>query len=68
MPIRINRLIKELICAGVGPVEPPGEYQPQTGYTSWLLKRAERRAAASLYDSLRELGLTPSQYGVLGAR
>jgi DNA-binding MarR family transcriptional regulator len=43
------------------------EYRPQTGYTSWLLKRAERRAAASLYDSLRELGLTPSQYGVLGA-
>jgi DNA-binding MarR family transcriptional regulator len=30
-----------------------------------MLKRAERTAAAALYDELRELGLTPSQYGVL---
>ena len=43
------------------------EYQPQVGHTSWILKRAERAAASVLYDRLRELGLTPSQYGVLQA-
>jgi DNA-binding MarR family transcriptional regulator len=32
-----------------------------------MLKRAERTAAAALYDTLRDLGLTPSQYGVLQA-
>jgi len=30
-----------------------------------MLKRAERTAAAALYDTLRDLELTPSQYGVL---
>jgi DNA-binding MarR family transcriptional regulator len=45
----------------------PAPYQPATGYTAWLLKRAERRAAASMYDELRGLGLTPAQFGVLAA-
>jgi DNA-binding MarR family transcriptional regulator len=43
------------------------KYQPRVGYTAWLLKRTERNAAAALYDRLRDLGLTPSQYGVLQA-
>jgi DNA-binding MarR family transcriptional regulator len=42
-------------------------YEPETGYTAWLVKRAERRAAASMYDELRALGLTPAQFGVLAA-
>lgn len=43
------------------------EYRPLVGYSAWLLKRTERSAAAMLYDRLRDLGLTPSQYGVLQA-
>jgi DNA-binding MarR family transcriptional regulator len=43
----------------------PDEYRPRVGYTSWLLKRFERIVASLLYDSLRDLGLTPSQYGAL---
>lgn len=42
-------------------------YRPRVGDTSWLLKRTERSAAAMLYDHLRDLGLTPSQYGALHA-
>jgi DNA-binding MarR family transcriptional regulator len=45
----------------------PDAYEPHTGYTAWLLKRTERRAAASMYDELRGLGLTPAQFGVLAA-
>jgi DNA-binding MarR family transcriptional regulator len=41
------------------------EYRPRVGYTSWLLKRFERSVASLLYDRLRDLGLTPSQYGAL---
>jgi DNA-binding MarR family transcriptional regulator len=41
------------------------DYRPQVGYTSWLLKRTERSVATLLYDRLRDLGLTPSQYGAL---
>jgi DNA-binding MarR family transcriptional regulator len=41
------------------------DYRPQVGYTSWLLKRTERSVASLLYDRLRDLGLTPSQYGAL---
>jgi DNA-binding MarR family transcriptional regulator len=41
------------------------EYRPRVGYTSWLLKRFERLVASLLYDRLRDLGLTPSQYGAL---
>jgi DNA-binding MarR family transcriptional regulator len=37
------------------------------GRTAWILKRAERVTAAVLYETLRDLGLTPSQYGVLQA-
>jgi len=44
-----------------------GAYEPETGYTAWLLKRTERRAAASMYDELRGIGLTPAQFGVLAA-
>lgn len=32
-----------------------------------MIKRTERAAYASIYDSLRDLGLTPSQYAVLQA-
>jgi DNA-binding MarR family transcriptional regulator len=42
-------------------------YEPEVAYTSWLLKRAERAVGAALYDALRDLGITPSQYGVLQA-
>ena len=42
-------------------------YEPEVAYTSWLLKRAERAAGAALYDALRDLGITPSQYGVMQA-
>jgi DNA-binding MarR family transcriptional regulator len=45
----------------------PGEYDPRVGYTSWLLKRTERTVAGALYDGLRDLELTPSQYAVLQA-
>jgi DNA-binding MarR family transcriptional regulator len=45
----------------------PDAYEPETGHTAWLLKRTERRAAASMYDTLRSLGLTPAQFGVLAA-
>jgi DNA-binding MarR family transcriptional regulator len=45
----------------------PSKYEPQVAYTSWLLKRAERAAGAALYDVLRDLGITPSQYGVMQA-
>jgi DNA-binding MarR family transcriptional regulator len=45
----------------------PDAYEPETGYTAWLLKRTERRAAASMYDELRAFGLTPAQFGVLAA-
>jgi DNA-binding MarR family transcriptional regulator len=41
------------------------DYGPRVGYTSWLLKRTERSVASLLYDRLRDLGLTPSQYGAL---
>jgi DNA-binding MarR family transcriptional regulator len=43
------------------------EYQPRVAYSSWLVKRAERAVGAALYDVLRDLGITPSQYGVLQA-
>jgi DNA-binding MarR family transcriptional regulator len=43
------------------------QYRPLVGRTSWVLKRAERAAYAAVYDALRDLGLTPSQYGVLQA-
>jgi DNA-binding MarR family transcriptional regulator len=42
-------------------------YEPEVAYTSWLLKRAERAVGAALYDVLRDLGITPSQYGVMQA-
>jgi DNA-binding MarR family transcriptional regulator len=42
-------------------------YEPEVAYTSWLLKRAERAVGAALYDALRDLGITPSQYGVMQA-
>jgi DNA-binding MarR family transcriptional regulator len=45
----------------------PRTYEPETGYTAWLLKRTERLAAASMYDELRAVGLTPAQFGVLAA-
>ena len=41
------------------------DYRPRIGYTAWILKRAERSVASLLYDRLRDLGLTPSQYGAL---
>jgi DNA-binding MarR family transcriptional regulator len=50
-----------------GPPPGPDPYEPETGYTAWLLKRTERRAAASMYDELRALGLSPAQFGVLAA-
>jgi DNA-binding MarR family transcriptional regulator len=43
------------------------DVRPRVGRTAWILKRAERTAAAALYDTLRDLELTPSQYGVLQA-
>ena len=43
------------------------KYQPEVAYTAWLVKRAERAVGAALFDGLRDLGLTPSQYGVLQA-
>src|SRR5437868_4692574 len=52
---------------GLGCAVKSDEYRPRVGYTSWLLKRTERSAATLLYDRLRDLGLTPSQYGVLQA-
>ncbi len=45
----------------------PNQYEPRVGHTSWLLKRAERAVGAALYDVLRDLGITPSQYGVMQA-
>jgi DNA-binding MarR family transcriptional regulator len=42
-------------------------YEPEVAYTSWMLKRAERAVGAALYDGLRDLGITPSQYGVMQA-
>jgi DNA-binding MarR family transcriptional regulator len=42
-------------------------YEPEVAYTSWLLKRAERAVGAALYEALRDLGITPSQYGVMQA-
>jgi DNA-binding MarR family transcriptional regulator len=42
-------------------------YEPEVAFTSWLLKRVERATGAALYDSLRDLGITPSQYGVMQA-
>src|SRR5581483_1908302 len=45
----------------------PDDVRPRIGRTAWILKRAERSTAGALYDTLRELGLTPSQYGVLQA-
>jgi DNA-binding MarR family transcriptional regulator len=42
-------------------------YEPEIAHTSWLLKRAERAVGAALYDALRDLGITPSQYGVMQA-
>jgi DNA-binding MarR family transcriptional regulator len=44
-----------------------GGYEPDVAYTLWLLKRAERAVGAALYEALRDLGITPSQYGVLQA-
>jgi DNA-binding MarR family transcriptional regulator len=44
-----------------------GRYDPEVAHTSWLLKRAERAVAAALYEVLRDLGITPSQYGVMQA-
>ena len=41
------------------------EYRPRIGYDTWILKRTERSVASLLYDRLRDLGLTPSQYGAL---
>lgn len=43
------------------------DVRPRVGRTAWILKRAERTAAAALYDTLRDFELTPSQYGVLQA-
>ena len=45
----------------------PDKYTPQVGRTSWLIKRTERAAYATIADALRDLGLTPSQYAVLQA-
>ncbi len=63
------------MCLGSGTMDAPtnvlptgrDEYDPRVGYTAWLLKRTERTVAAVLYDRLRDLGLTPSQYAVLQA-
>ena len=43
------------------------QYTPRVGRTSWLIKRAERAAYATIAEALRDLGLTPSQYAVLQA-
>jgi DNA-binding MarR family transcriptional regulator len=45
----------------------PDKYTPQVGRTSWLIKRTERAAYATIAEALRDLGLTPSQYAVLQA-